>query len=66
MVPGELASPGGMTIDAGGKLWVAHWGAGAVCRWGTRALLRGRVTFAGSPPKAAMSSSGANTSRTSS
>jgi len=32
-VPEELGSPDGMTIDAEGKLWVAHWGAGAVCRW---------------------------------
>ncbi len=32
-VPEELGSPDGMTIDSEGKLWVAHWGAGAVCRW---------------------------------
>jgi sugar lactone lactonase YvrE len=32
-VPEKLGYPDGMAIDAEGRLWVAHWGAGAVCRW---------------------------------
>lgn len=32
-VPGELHHPDGMSIDSDGKLWVAHWGLGAVCQW---------------------------------
>jgi sugar lactone lactonase YvrE len=32
-VPGECGAPDGMTIDAEGMLWVAHWGGSCVCRW---------------------------------
>jgi len=32
-VPESLGWPDGMTIDAEGNLWVAHWGAGCVARW---------------------------------
>lgn len=32
-VPVELGLPDGMTVAADGMLWVAHWGAGCVCRW---------------------------------
>jgi len=29
----EHGHPDGMTIDAEGKLWVAHWGGWCICRW---------------------------------
>ena len=32
-VPESLGWPDGMTMDAKGNLWVAHWGAGCVARW---------------------------------
>ena len=32
-VPDGVGFPDGMTVDAEGMLWVAHWGAGCVCRW---------------------------------
>ncbi|MEN7546803.1 SMP-30/gluconolactonase/LRE family protein [Rapidithrix thailandica] len=32
-VPEEMGAPDGMTIDAEGKLWVAHWGGSCVGRW---------------------------------
>lgn len=32
-VPEDAGFPDGMTIDAEGALWVAHWGASSVCRW---------------------------------
>lgn len=35
-VPEELGHPDGMTIDAEGMLWVAHWGGGCVTRWDPR------------------------------
>lgn len=30
---GEEGNPDGMTIDADGKLWIAHWGGWQVTRW---------------------------------
>ena len=33
LVPDSLGHPDGMTIDAGGKLWVAMWGGHAVCQY---------------------------------
>lgn len=32
-IPEELGTPDGMTIDAEGMLWVAHWGGSRVTRW---------------------------------
>lgn len=32
-VPQDEGFPDGMTIDAEGMLWVAHWGGSRVCRW---------------------------------
>lgn len=32
-VPEEAGFPDGMSIDAEGKLWVAHWGGHSVIRW---------------------------------
>lgn len=32
-VPDEVGLPDGMTIDAEGMLWVAHFGGSRVCRW---------------------------------
>ncbi len=32
-IPQEMGGPDGMTIDAEGKLWIAHYGGGAVRRW---------------------------------
>jgi sugar lactone lactonase YvrE len=32
-VPEHMGYPDGMSIDAEGMLWVAHWGYGAVVRW---------------------------------
>ena len=32
-VPEDAGFPDGMTIDAEGMLWVAHWGGSRVCRW---------------------------------
>jgi len=32
-IPEESGSPDGMTIDAQGKLWIAHWGGHGVYRW---------------------------------
>jgi len=29
----DFGGPDGMTIDAEGKLWVAHWGGRCICRW---------------------------------
>jgi len=32
-VPGSIGHPDGMTIDAQGMLWIAHWGGWSVNRW---------------------------------
>ena len=32
-VPDSEGFPDGMTIDAEGMLWIAHWGGWQVCRW---------------------------------
>jgi sugar lactone lactonase YvrE len=32
-IPENLGTPDGMTIDAEGKLWVAHWGGSRITRW---------------------------------
>lgn len=32
-IPMEKGSPDGMSIDAEGKLWIAHWGGNGVYRW---------------------------------
>lgn len=32
-IPPEMGRPDGMTIDAEGKLWIAHYGGAAVRRW---------------------------------
>jgi sugar lactone lactonase YvrE len=32
-IPLEKGSPDGMSIDAEGKLWIAHWGGNGVYRW---------------------------------
>jgi sugar lactone lactonase YvrE len=32
-IPLEQGSPDGMSIDAEGKLWIAHWGGSGVYRW---------------------------------
>ena len=31
--PDGVGLPAGMTVDADGKLWVAHWQGGRVTRW---------------------------------
>ena len=33
VIPREMGSPDGMTIDAEGMLWVCHWGGEGVYRW---------------------------------
>lgn len=45
-VPDGLGFPDGMCVAPGDTLWVAHWGAGCVCRWDPRngALLEKIVT----------------------
>ena len=35
-VPDDMGYPDGMTIDADGKLWIAHWGIGQVVCWDPR------------------------------
>ncbi len=35
-VPDELGFPDGMCVAPDDTLWVAHWGAGCVCRWDPR------------------------------
>jgi sugar lactone lactonase YvrE len=41
-IPKRDGAPDGMTIDADGMLWVAHWGGGRITRWNpkTGRLLR--------------------------
>jgi sugar lactone lactonase YvrE len=35
-VAGELGLPDGMCVASDNTIWVAHWGAGCVCRWDPR------------------------------
>jgi sugar lactone lactonase YvrE len=35
-VPSDFGWPDGMTIDAEGMLWIAHWGSSEVVRWNPR------------------------------
>jgi sugar lactone lactonase YvrE len=35
-VPDELGFPDGMCVAPDDTIWVAHWGAGCVCRWDPR------------------------------
>lgn len=35
-VPDELGLPDGMCVARDNTIWVAHWGAGCVCRWDPR------------------------------
>lgn len=35
-VPDELGFPDGMCVAPDNTIWVAHWGAGCVCRWDPR------------------------------
>jgi sugar lactone lactonase YvrE len=35
-VPDELGFPDGMCVAPDATIWVAHWGAGCVCRWDPR------------------------------
>ena len=35
-VPEELGFPDGMCVAPDDTIWVAHWGAGCVCRWDPR------------------------------
>lgn len=35
-VPEELGLPDGLCVAADDTIWVAHWGAGSVCRWNPR------------------------------
>jgi sugar lactone lactonase YvrE len=45
-VPKEEGYPDGMTIDAEGMLWVAHWGGSRVCRWDPRSgAKQGEIGF---------------------
>jgi len=45
-VPEELGFPDGMCVAPDDTIWIAHWGAGCVCRWDPRtgALLEQVVT----------------------
>jgi D-xylonolactonase len=36
--PAEWGSPDGMTVDADGKLWIAHWGGGRLSRFSAHAV----------------------------
>lgn len=35
----EMGSPDGMTVDAEGYLWIAHWGGSRLCRYSPKAEL---------------------------
>jgi len=35
-VPDNLGVPDGMCVASDDTIWVAHWGAGCVCRWDPR------------------------------